>query len=217
MVNLVFNLYLSDDPKRREELAIALDLNQSANLRLIPIIERGVPLSEFALSKETLKYVNTLENTPYFGDLFNIADFYTKDDDVAIISNMDIVFDNKAIALIEATLEETACYALTRYDMIDGDTENAVFIGRIDSQDAWCFKGHAPNIGSMFYPGVPGCDNRLAHIIHMMGYKILNPSKSIRTYHYHLSNHRTRTNTDRVQPPYKCLPPHFIGEDLPHV
>jgi hypothetical protein len=39
--------------------------------------------------------------------------------------------------------------------------------------------------------GLPGCDNRLAHLLSETGYRLSNPCRSIRTIHLHRSNVRS--------------------------
>jgi hypothetical protein len=65
-----------------------------------------------------------------------------------------------------------------------------------------------------FWFGVPGCDNRFSHILRGAGYELSNPSKSIASYHMHLSEQRTATNTQkhRIRPPYLYLEPTALGE-----
>ena len=66
--------------------------------------------------------------------------------------------------------------------------------------------------------GVPGCDNRIAaELLYRYGYNVLNPSKSIKTYHYHPSGDSTRMylNSDYsrncyVEGPYEHLTPHKL-------
>lgn len=128
-----------------------------------------------------------------------------------------MVFTNEAIELIN-TINRNECFALTRWQMIDNYHENAELFDRIDSQDVWCFRGYPPKVNADFYMGVPGCDNSIAYLLHEAGVKLLNPSRTIRTYHYHISLKRTRNVLERIPKPYKRLHPHFLGEiaeDIP--
>lgn len=209
MTNLIFNLYLDAHPERRRELIKSIEQNASTSLRLIPII--GPDFNEYIDWKwHTVVLHPTI---PTFTDLFNIARIKSKQNDINIIANTDIMFFQEDIDLICANLGDNECYALTRYDMVDDIPENAKFRNRIDTQDCWCFRGPPPKISLDTYLGVRGCDNRLAYILDELGIKILNPSRSIKVYHNHLSLKRNRNLNSVVPPPYKYLSPHFLGEE----
>ena len=84
-----------------------------------------------------------------------------------------------------------------------------------DSQDTWVFNGNerldfVQDIN--FTMGLAGCDNRLAFELQKAGFEVLNPSRSV--YSFHLHNTPIRTNADHtgkqiviIPPPYLLLPP----------
>jgi hypothetical protein len=151
-----------------------------------------------------------LKERPRYNDFFLIVNTHSKPEDINIISNSDIFF-NDSLKLIYG-IQKNQCYALCRWN-IDLDN-NIAFFDRRDSQDAWIFKGHiSPTIDAGFTLGKPGCDNRIAHEIQKAGYLVSNPSLSIQAIHMHNSNvrHFDWDNLDdRIHPPYLLIEPHIL-------
>ncbi len=149
---------------------------------------------------------------PTFKDYF---DFILKNnftDTINIIANTDIFFFNSRE--IEKNLgrliKGESCFALSRYDYFH--TKPARLYDRSDSQDSWIFNGSngLEKVKCVdFCMGIPGCDNRLAYELNIAGFKVYNPSKSIRSYHLHNVSERTYLlNLDvKIDPPYLLLPP----------
>jgi len=160
---------------------------------------------------------------PKFIDLFNIINRVSSENDINIIANTDIYFDDSLSLLKNIELYNT-CFALTRWDVWrDG---RARLTELDDSQDCWIFKGKIKDIIGNYSIGVPGCDNRLAHEITESGYYLLNPSISIKTYHLHISSFRPNSSnwfSDDVYvgPPHKYIIPDtlesFINTSFIHI
>jgi hypothetical protein len=55
--------------------------------------------------------------------------------------------------------------------------------------------------------GVPGCDNKIAYILDILGYQLINDPGFIRTYHYHTSQQRSYTAKDVLPQPYSVIFP----------
>lgn len=131
----------------------------------------------------------------------------TKDDDINIIANADIYFD-ETIKLAEK-IQKDQCYILCRWDIMKEG--GAVFYNMPDSQDVWIFRGKVKeNIDGNFPLGMMGCDNAIAYRIQQAGYTVLSPSPQIKAYHLHLSDIRNYSNQKRnektvVPPPYLTL------------
>jgi hypothetical protein len=152
-------------------------------------------------NKEVFDRVLVFEGRHTFERMFSLTGKYPND--INVFCNSDIYF--KEIESLNS-IKEMECYALTRWDQKENDLK---FFNRIDSQDAWVFRGEIKNIKANFYPGMWGCDNRLAFEIQKSGYRILNPSLSIITVHVHKEDNRNyvRTNENTVPPPYLTLNP----------
>lgn len=207
-MNLFINLYKDKNPARQEELDRCL----SANLRN-PLIERI-----YCIIDEEYNVPNNADKKlvfwlyrrrPSYKHFFAVINDYSEEHEVNCIANSDIYFDEEGIKLIEGNILKDECYALTRWDVLkDGSIKH---FNRADSQDVWGFKGKVRHIPSChIHLGTPGCDNAIAHRLENAGYKILNPSKDIRTFHLHNSGIRNYTSKDRVPPPYKLIHPHNL-------
>jgi len=166
MINLIYNYYKTKEKARQKEIDFCLNKNLSNKFLNVIIIE--------------------LQNNPTYNYLFKTINKITSDNDVNIICNSDIFFD-ESISLCN-NIEQNECYALSRWDY--ESEHKSCFFNRSDSQDTWIFRGFVKNIDGNFCLGKPGCDNRIAYEIKKSGYKITNPSKNIKTYHVHNSNIR---------------------------
>lgn len=184
MINVAINYYNDKFPERQSEIDFCFNknmLNDKINLIIIN-------------SQQRLTY-------EYY---FEILNSITGINDINIIANADIYFDD-TIQYCER-LDFNTFYALSRWDII-GSNDVRHFC-RADSQDVWAWKGKCKNIVSNYFLGMPGCDNRLAHEAKKSGYNVLNPSKTIKCYHVHASNLRNYTRFDSAVPgPYMTVEP----------
>jgi hypothetical protein len=147
-----------------------------------------------------------------FSSFINIANKYKYG--LNIIANTDIYFDEYNIGLIKASITDNECYALSRWDIqLGGDS---VHHCSRDSQDVWIFKGSIRNIKSDFQLGRAGIDNRIAHEISEAGYEVINPSKTIKSYHLHITGIRNyrRVESETIPKPYKLIQPTYLGEKI---
>lgn len=155
-------------------------------------------------NREVFDRVILVPGRPTFGELFAHSQEYPND--INCFCNSDIYFTPEAIQHIQR-IAGNECYALTRWDKKQGKLS---FFNRVDSQDAWVFRGVVRNlVNSDFTAGMWGCDNRLAHELKKVGYVLTNPSLSIITVHVHASEERNHVRTDKntVKPPYLQLKP----------
>lgn len=158
-------------------------------------------------NRQVFDRVILVEGRPTFKELFDLTKEYPED--INCFCNSDIYFTPEAIQQIVG-IASNECYALTRWDFKAGKLN---FFNRVDSQDAWIFRGVVrPLRESNFTMGMWGCDNRLAHELKSAGYKLLNPSLSIVTVHVHESEERNhqRTVMNTVPPPYHQIKPHTL-------
>jgi hypothetical protein len=181
MVNLFLNYYIDKNELRNKELELCIYNNiNNKNINTI-IIE----------SSSRLKY------SDFFSYMKKVKVF----NDINIIANLDIYFD-ESIILCES-INNKDVYALSRWDDLGG---RLVHFDRKDSQDAWIFRGVPENVFGDFYLGVPGCDNKIAFEFKSAGYSVYNPSLDIRAIHVHRSRSRNYSTKDRVLPPYLVVP-----------
>lgn len=186
-INLFVGYYEDKNPNRNKEFQECVRRNiQNSHINFV-IIE----------SQERLKY----------NDFFKIINEYSDPKDVNVIANLDIYLDPSTCHLMER-IKPKEMFALCRWDQ--DKKQNIKFLNRPDSQDTWVFRGHI-NVNCDFYMGYAGCDNRLAKVFADAGWKVTNPSKSIKTVHVHASNIRNykpgKRNKLVVPGPYLTLPP----------
>lgn len=155
---------------------------------------------------------------PTFNNYFDIISYYANTKDyINIVANCDIIIPEKTLLDCISYVQPDVCLALTRYDIqeILNYQNNSVFLDRWDSQDVWIFNGMIPKIvGADFTLGVAGTDNKIAYLLEQSGYKVLNPSRTLVTYHYHLSQVLNYVNPvtqyiERLQPPFKLIDPTY--------
>lgn len=163
-MNLFVNTYIDPNEERNKELIECLRLNKINN-------------PSFCIYE--------LQGRPTFKDFFNCINSVTLPTDINIIINSDIYLPEG----FNVNPEPDDCFALSRYDIQpDG---SAIHYPNPSSQDTWIFRGAIRMVENCsFVLGVPGCDNKIAYQLRQAGYKVTNPSLSIKTYHLHLSNVR---------------------------
>lgn len=154
------------------------------------------------MNKQVFDKVIIVSGRPTFKSLFELTKEYP--DDINVFCNSDIYFPEVELLRM---VNKNECYALTRYEIMRGNVLK--HFGRIDSQDAWVFRGSVKEVNAEFTMGMWGCDNKLAYELERSGYKVLNPSLSIITVHVHKdpARNHNRTEENTVPGPYKQL--HF--------
>jgi len=178
MIRLLYNYYEDKNPTRKKEIDFCLRKNlENPHINVVIIDSQEKPTYNYFFSK-----INEL----------------TGPDDINIISNSDIFFDETI--LLTSYLKHHASFALSRWDYINA--QNIKLFERNDSQDTWIVRGSINNVIGDFTMGKKGCDNRIAYQLLDAGYRPSNPAKSIKTYHVHNSNIRNYSNNDTVHGKY---------------
>ncbi len=186
MINLYYNYFKHPDPKRAKEIDFCKKKNLENKLLNVILINQ--------------------QNRLTFDDYFIKINQTTGPDDINIICNSDIFFDD-TISLTPK-MDHNDAYALCRWDY--SPPSSIKFYDKVFSQDTWIFRGPIKKIIGNFHLGKPGCDNRVAHEIKTSGYRISNPSLTIKTYHFHTSKIRDYKPKDRVPGPYLHLTPIYL-------
>lgn len=190
MINLYLNPYKDSNKDRDREVQFCLNHNRQ---------------------NKVFTKVYELPNRPTYREYFKFANSVTHKDEINIICNADIFFDN-TIRYAEM-ISEKEVYAITRWDVVSINPLKANLLKIIGSQDTWIWKGfiREKDINYCdFELGKMGCDNRIAWEFNNAGYRVLNPCHSIKTYHYHLTNIHNynindRTKENVVQPPHMMV------------
>ena len=115
-----------------------------------------------------------------------------------VLSNSDIYFDDTISKTENIDLTSTII-ALTRWCPDHGhriiNNQIEIYPNHDRSQDVWVWKNILKNYEDKdcnFTLGKLGCDNKIAYVFKEMGYKIINPSLEIISYHLH------KEDTDRT-------------------
>lgn len=177
-IRLFYNYYIDSNPRRRQELDFCLQKNIENNNFDIIILDSA--------------------NRPTFDFFFQKINQISGSNDINIICNTDIFFDSSITQSNKIGHKEV--YALTRWDWVSHN--NITPVNRPDSQDVWIIRGKVDNVNGNFPIGLPGSDNRVAHEFQQAGYSLINPARTIKSYHVHSSNIRNYSEKDRVDGPY---------------
>lgn len=201
-MNLFINYYIDPNEQRNHELQTCLYNNIGCGaISRIYLIGNIEPWT-FNYNKVTAV---TELSRPAFKGFFNIINKFTQPNDINIIANSDIYFENVDYNDF-AGLTHNDCFALSRWDVQpDGST---VHYNNSGSQDTWIFRGAIKMVeGANFTQGVAGCDNKIAYLLKQAGYNVTNPSLSIKTYHLHNSGVRYYDRVKRGQKIYRLPHP----------
>lgn len=113
---------------------------------------------------------------------------------ISILANTDIYFDD-SVAQLHAVLEQPKSFlALSRWDL---NGESIVAHAQPQwSQDAWAIKLPTSVPASLHREldvplGVPRCDNKIAYLFAVHGWKLFNPCRYVRSVHVHETQLRT--------------------------
>lgn len=202
VIRLFTNYYKDKNLQRQTELEFCLDQNLNNSL----ISEVILLTDESEAPKHKKIKVVKIGGRPTYTDFFRIANERIGAEDISIISNSDIYFNDTLKEVTKIVKRE--CFSLTRWDL--NQSARLSFFNRNDSQDAWIFRGPIPYIEGNFNLGKPGCDNRIAFEINKTGFKVRNPSFSIQAIHVHNSavrNFDWNDTNDRISGPYHLVDP----------
>lgn len=112
---------------------------------------------------------------------------------LSILANTDIYFDDTLSCIQSALYHPETFMALTRYDK---QGENCIPHPNPHwSQDAWALRSSSCMPETLYKAldvplGIPRCDNRVAYLFAIHGWKIVNPLKYIYSVHLHETQQR---------------------------
>jgi len=207
MIRLFTTAYNEKRPDRREEYIECLKRNTAClTLSELCIFKEGS--SDIVPSSEKVK-LSSVSERPLYNECFTWINRLVEPNDISIIANTDICFD-ESIGVLEAwDWPQNTCLALSRWDItLDGPPK---LFEHGDCQDCWIFKGKISQVKGDFPFGVYDCDNKIAWELEKAGYKVVNPSLSIRTCHLHLCGYRSYEEKPApdygIRPPFKYVEP----------
>ena len=148
-----------------------------------------------------------------FSDFFLVANGISEPGDLCIFSNTDIFPAPNMRDLLER-LQPQEAWCLSRWDTTRESLE-PVHFNRCDSQDTFCVRAPIKSVNANFYGGWAGSDNALCFRLEEAGYVVSNPSKDIKTIHYHLTGlHNYDPVKHTVPSPYLLIHPSHIHETV---
>lgn len=181
-----------ENAQRQAELDFVLEHHARCdNIDHVIIFVKGNPEKKYvrALVGDKVQVVRLFEGRPTFGTIFMTMNHYLPDDNhIGIFVNSDVCVDDPSIETLRY-LGRQDVLALTRYEAaalkypLSGEQ-----LQSCGSQDTWIFRGPVnPALYTLanFSPGKLGCDNALAWYLCLVGYRLSNPSLTIKTYHCH--------------------------------
>ena len=195
MIRVFTTWYEEPKAERRAEFLACLNDNlNNEYVGQVCVIAEKLDSSPSSSTKLDLKHATT---RPTYEDFRAWINDIVSEDDVSIIANTDIYFD-ETVRFADQALDANECYALARW-------ENGALTDRNDSQDAWMFRGKMRPMDADYRLGVPRCDNRFLRELREAGYTVKNPSFAIRANHVHAGEVRhydVITSDAWVDPPY---------------
>ncbi|MFC1688461.1 hypothetical protein ACFL07_02225 [Pseudomonadota bacterium] len=209
MIRLFTTMYYEKDSKRKSEYRDCLERNIACvSITEICILCEG---GEEVLPKSEKIKIRHVSGRPTYRDYFDWNSELATNADVSIVANTDIYFDHQLTLFSHWRIPENTIFALSRWDF--KEESKAELYDHNDSQDTWIFRGTPVGVFADIPVGVPRCDNRIAAEFEKAGYRVLNPSFSLRCYHLHDSPPRPymdSAHSEQVSPPYKYIWPHNL-------
>lgn len=214
MVNLFISAYDEKNEVRKRELDQCL-MNNISNEYIDVIFVLLAEGTKEPVQNRKVRYIESSQK-PTFKDFFEIINLASGEEDINIISNSDIFFDESLCFL--SSIGNDECWALSRWEInADGNKGNQIQ-NRGDSQDVWIVKGKVKELTYCDFPLAKlGCDNRIAWEFQNAGYKVTNPSLHVRAWHNHVSEIRNYCEVvrDVVEPPYLVqIMPSYITANM---
>jgi len=200
-VHLFMSYFQTGNPSRDRELNNVMQINCA-----LPQITK---IFNLGLEYNHPKVTTIPFDRPTYSDFVDAVN--QNSGDYNIIANSDIFFTDEINRIKSVDFHNTAL-ALSRYDC-KGNLRK--LFDYEHSQDTWIFKGQIKPVQNCdFVMGKPGCDNRFAYELTTAGYRVINPSKDIKTYHLHEVNNRSYVEADRVHGNYLPLPTETLDKYL---
>jgi hypothetical protein len=209
---LIAQYYIDSNPVRAKEIKHCLHQNVDLFDKIILLNEREYSPEEMGFLHANPKIVQSFVGRRMrYEDAFNYARSLDTPAYI-VIANSDIFFDNTLVNIRNSDLSEhKKCMAQLRIEY-SPDRPPQLFGPRYDSQDAWIFHtNHLPPFPINVGLGVPGCDNKLAYLLHCGGFDVINHPDAVRTFHYHTSQVRRYTAKDVIPDPYACIIPYGVA------
>jgi len=218
-IHFIGQFFIHPNPKRQQEILYCL--KKICSNRFITKIhllnERIYTDNEMSIEANNSKIIQTNISTRLkYSDVFDYVD-KEKLVGYIVIANSDIFLDESISNLYSTSLStEKAMFALLRFEFIPfyNLSKAKLFGPRSDSQDTWIFHSNfniPTNCRSIFdfNLGKPGCDNKVVYNLQILGYNVYNDPNKIKSYHYHTTQIRNYTDSDKIPQPFSFIFPYI--------
>jgi len=186
---LITSIYETGNDNRDLEFLECLSYNKKnpyINKIIIAFEGRKGSLYE-AIEQDVTHHIDT---RPTFDDLINLY----KGEDIVILSNADIYFDNTLRFVFDVELDNTL-FMLTRKngkELIPHTNDEMVACA-----DAWIYKSPT-KVSCECQIGVAYCDGKISAQAYMDGIRVVNYSKSINAIHLHKGGYKNSQRRNRM-------------------
>lgn len=190
-VNLFISFYKANSVARQNEIMECLKRNISNEY-----IDSVYVLSESPVGFAHSKMIELSHHRPTMAEVVQYANSVTSETDINIMANSDIYFDVTVSMCKDFNLTgKVLC--LSRWELSGRHYDYEY------SQDSWIWEGVLNLTGGDYQFGLLGCDNKLAHDLFISGYALFNPSRHVKSFHFHNSNERNYSERTRLTRPYR--------------
>lgn len=201
---LYINFYTDKSKDRQNELDYCIKTNGELSCidKIYMVVDDVETYQQWSVDYPKI-HLHLMNKRPTYMDFFIfINQTQEHPQQINMLSNTDIYF-NTSLQQLKSFRWNNVALCLSHQEAL-----------LADSQDTWAWQGPMRNITpeSSFCLGFPGCENRLANILHKSGYKPHNPSKSIIAMHMHKSMIRHYTHDMRIYGEYTTIQPSHLGD-----
>jgi hypothetical protein len=199
-MNIITTLAYSDSDLRNQEYIDCLNINSNNEyIKSITVLSENSNVQNLITGIDVNLELTNIR--PTFRTMVDYANNNFNNDEIVIITNSDIFFDD---TLRYVDFDFDYAYCLTRWSKATKEAEwihtaqecnNAIWVGAC--HDTWILRTPIIINDIDYVLGRLGCDSRFAYQIFEAGYLTINPSFLIKCYHLHLSNKRTREINDK--------------------
>lgn len=191
MINVFFPYYNPNDSRRQKEIELCLDKNiENPNInKIIVMIDDNSNLPVIN-EKIITKRINQRPTYRLWIELTKELNL----DGVSILCNSDIYFNDSLAIAVDIINTPQKFLSLSRWELLNNNL--TLHPNPHWSQDSWGF--HTASYFSKemlklldFPMGVPRCDNKIAYIFAIQGWKIYNPCQTLKSIHVHETQLRT--------------------------
>ena len=214
MKNLFVEFLNTNNRERQKEYDDTLSINNQLNYfdNIYIIKDKNVVLP---FQSDKFKIILQQNDRTTYQFVFDLPEAQN-DNDINILANSDIYFDN-SINLINDKITEEIAIGLSRWYLPNDTAYLAAghhMHGRAapESNDVWIWKGKNKVQNGNFPIGYYSCDCRIMQCFVEAEYRVYNPAISIKTWHNHIT--RPTSIPPNVEGPYWKGPEnhHTIGD-----